>query len=204
MPNQHLKESPFFLMLGRVAVTNFTKFITPDFRYISDNYPKLKLNVMKDIYHLVTYNIKLAREWMLKSQKPINKPEINIGDLVLVHDHTSKSFMLRFKEDFRVVSIKGNSLEVKKNHGLLSTFHMTDVRKMTMAEKVEELLPDFQKFGRKGKLCMNPDLFKNLGWTLDHDPPNLMEFRDNMDNNSTCTQDSVNNTIKVSHTQILH
>ena len=34
-----------------------------------------------------------------------------------------------------------------------------------------------------------------------HDPPNLMEFRDNMDNNSTCAQDSVNNTVKsVAHT----
>ena len=81
MPNQHSKESPFFLMLGRDAVTNF---ITPDIRYVGDDYSRLKLDVMKDIYCLVTYNIKLARERMLKNQGPINKPEINIGDLVLV------------------------------------------------------------------------------------------------------------------------
>lgn len=89
---------------------------------------------------------------MLKSKRPVNKPEINIGYLVLVHDHTSKSFQPRFKEDFRVVGIKGDSIEVKNNHRLLSKFHITGVRKMTMAEKVEELLPDFKKFGRKGKL----------------------------------------------------
>ena len=156
---------------------------------------------MKDIYHPVTYNIKLAREQMLKIQRPINKPEINIGDLVLIHDHTSKSFQPRFKEDYRVVSIKGNTIEVKNNHGLMSTFHITDIKKMTMAEKVNELLPDLRKFGRKGKLCMDPDLFKHLEWTLDHDPPNLLEFRDNMDSNSTCAQNSVNNTVKsVTHT----
>ena len=41
-------------MFGRDAVTNFINFITPDSRYIGDNYAKLKLDVMKDIYRLVT------------------------------------------------------------------------------------------------------------------------------------------------------
>ena len=51
---------------------------------------------------------------------------------------------------------------------------------------------------------MDPELFEDLGWTLDPDPPNLMEFRDNMDNNSTHAQDSVNNTVKsVAHTNTL-
>ena len=87
-------------MFRRDEVTNCTNVITPNIRYIGDDYSKLKLDVMKDIYHLATYNIKLAREWMFKSQRPINKCEVNIGDLVLVGDHTSKSFQPRFKEDF--------------------------------------------------------------------------------------------------------
>ena len=40
MPNQHSKESPFFLMFGRDTVTNFTNFITPDIRYIDDDYSR--------------------------------------------------------------------------------------------------------------------------------------------------------------------
>ena len=74
---------------------------------------------------------------MLKNQRPVKQPEINDADLVLVGDHTPKSFQLHFKEDFWVVGIKGNSVEIKNNHGLLSTYHITDARKTTMAEKLE-------------------------------------------------------------------
>ena len=42
---------------------------------------------------------------------------------------------------------------------------------------------------------MNPDLFKDSGWTVDRDPPELTKFRDNTVDNSTCTE-GVNNTIK--------
>ena len=62
-----------------------------------------------------------------------------------------------------MVGIKGNTVDIKNNHGLLSTFHITDVRKTTMAKKVKELLPDFNKFGRKRKLCLDPELFEDLG-----------------------------------------
>ena len=93
-----------------------------------------------------------------------------------------------------MVGIKGNAVEVKNNQGLLSTFHITDVRKTTMAKKVEELLPDFKKFGRKGKLCLDPQLFEDLGWTLDRDPPDLSEFRDDSKDNKC--KESVENTIK--------
>ena len=82
---------------------------------------------------------------MIKNQRPVSKPEVKISNLVLVHDHISKSFQPRFNKDFRVVSIKGN----------------TDVQKTTMAEEVKELLPNFNKFGRRGKLCMNLDLFED-------------------------------------------
>lgn len=66
MPNQHLQESPYFFKFGRDTVTNFTNFITSNIKYAGDGYSRLKLDVMKDIYHLVSYNIQLAREGMLK------------------------------------------------------------------------------------------------------------------------------------------
>ena len=63
-----------------------------------------------------------------------------------------------------------------------------------MAEKVKEVLTDFKKFGRKGKLCMNTNLFGDLGCTLDRDPPDLTAFRNN--NASDKNQESVENTMK--------
>ena len=69
-----------------------------------------------------------------------------------------------------------------------------------MAEKVEELLPDFKNFGRKGKLCMNLDLFEDLGWTLDRDLPDLTIFRDNTYNDER--KETVENTVyKRCHTK---
>lgn len=38
-----------------------------------------------------------AWERMLKHQCPVNRPEIDIGDLLLVRGHTSKPFQPRFK-----------------------------------------------------------------------------------------------------------
>ena len=48
----------------------------------------------------------MARECMIEGQQPVTKPDIKVGDLVLVRDHTSKCFMPKYKVDFRVVHIK--------------------------------------------------------------------------------------------------
>ena len=42
----------------------------------------------------------------IKGQSP--DPNINTGDLVLVQDHTSKSFMPKYKTDYRVIRVLGN------------------------------------------------------------------------------------------------
>ena len=57
-----------------------------------------------------------------------------------------------------------------------------------MAEKGEELLPDFRK------LCMDLDLFKDLGQTLVRDPPDLTVFRDKYTSDES--KESVENTVK--------
>ena len=54
---------------------------------------------------------------MIEGQQPVTKPNIEVGDLVLVRDHTSKCFMPKHKVDFRVVCIQGNRAEVKDNNG---------------------------------------------------------------------------------------
>ena len=47
-------------------------------------------------------------------------PDINTGDLVLVKDHTLKTFMPTYKTDFCVIRVLGNKVEVKDNNGKMS------------------------------------------------------------------------------------
>ena len=67
---------------------------------------------------------------MIEDQKPIPNPDINTGDLVLVKDHTSKTFMPKYKTDFHVIRVLGNKVEVKDNNGKMSWYHISDVKKM--------------------------------------------------------------------------
>ena len=54
---------------------------------------------------------------MIEDQKPIPNPDINTGDLVLVKDHTLKTFMPKYKSDFCVIRVLGNKVEVKESNG---------------------------------------------------------------------------------------
>ena len=70
---------------------------------------------------------------MIEDQKPVPNPDINTGDLVLVKDHTLKTFMPKYKTDFHVIRVLGNKVEVICQ------------------------LPDYDAFGRVGRLSFNPE-----------------------------------------------
>ena len=72
----------------------------------------------------------MARECVIEGQQSLKKANIDVGDLVLVRDHTSKCFMPKYKVDFRVVCIQGNNVEVKENNGKLSNTSLIS-RKLT-------------------------------------------------------------------------
>ena len=80
----------------------------------------LDLEIMSNIYQAQIHNLQLARQQVIKDQKPIPNPDINTGDLVLVKDHTSKTFMPKYKTDFHVTRVLGNKGEVKDNNGKMS------------------------------------------------------------------------------------
>ena len=92
LPNQLSKESPFFIMFGRDALTNLQHLISPKLRYIGTNDLILDLELMSNIYQIQIHNLKIARQHVIEDQRPVPDPKIKTGDLVLVKDHTSSSF----------------------------------------------------------------------------------------------------------------
>ena len=102
---------------------------------------------------------------MIEGQQPVTKPNIKVGDLVLIRDHTSKCFMPKYKVDFRVVCIQGNKVKVKDNNSEFSWYHISDIKKTDMTTKLICQLPDVDAFGTKGRLSFNPEHVQDLGWT---------------------------------------
>ena len=102
---------------------------------------------------------------MIEDQKSVPKPDINTGNLVLVKDHTLKTFMPKYKTDFCVIRVLGNKVEVKDNNGKMSWYHISDVKKTDMVTKLICQLPDYNAFGRIGRLSFDPERVQDLGWT---------------------------------------
>ena len=106
----------------------------------------------------------------MKSNKYNKIPDhgILVGDLVLIKDHTVKSFAPKYKEDFRVVQIYGmNALQVSDKQGKLHNVHITDVRKINMTEKVATQLKEVYDKGRTAKNLIPQGRIPDLGWNMD-------------------------------------
>ena len=89
------------------------------------------------------------------------------GDLVLIKDPTAKAFQPRYVGYYRIVSFKGNQVEVHKTEGGHTTWvHLTDVKYILPVDNVITKLPDYQSFGKKTKLRLNPDRIPDLHWNL--------------------------------------
>ena len=60
IPNEHSKESPFFLMFGRDPVLPLNTLLEPKIRYMGNDINIISLETMKNLYEIVATNLKLA------------------------------------------------------------------------------------------------------------------------------------------------
>ena len=60
MPNEHSKESPFFLMFGRDPVLPLNTLLEPKIRYMGNDINIISLETMKNLYEIVATNLKIA------------------------------------------------------------------------------------------------------------------------------------------------
>ena len=126
----------------------------------------LSMQALKNIYEMVAQNLKLAHPKITDNINPI-PTKLKEGDLVLIKDHTTKAFQPHYVGNYRIVSFKGNQVEVRKTEGGNTTWvHLTDVKYILPVDNVINKLPDYQSFGRKTKLRLNPDRIPDLHWNL--------------------------------------
>ena len=94
-------------------------------------------------------------------------PKLKEGDLVLVKDHVAKEFQPRFKGNYRVISQKGNQVDIQPVEGGETVkFHVTDVKKIMSVDQAISQLPDYNKLWRLTKLRLNPKNIPDLDWQL--------------------------------------
>ena len=124
------------------------------------------MQALKNIYEVVAQNLKMARTNITDNVNPV-PTKLKEGDLVLIKDHTAKAFQPRYVGNYRIVSFKGNQVEVHKTQdGNTTWVHLTDVKYILPVDNVITKLPDYQSFGRKTKLRLNLDRIPNLHWNL--------------------------------------
>ena len=124
------------------------------------------MQALKNIYEVVAQNLKMAHAKITDNINPV-PTKLREGDLVLIKDHTAKAFQPHYVGNYRIVPFKVNQVEVHKTEGENTTWvHLTDVKYILPVDNVITKLPDYQSFGRKTKLRLNPDRIPNLHWSL--------------------------------------
>ena len=118
------------------------------------------MQALKNIYEMVAQNLTLAHTKIADNVNPI-PTKLKEGD------HTAKAFQPCYVGNYRIVSFKGNRVEVCKTEGGNTTWvHLTDVKYILPVDSVINKLPDYQSFGRKAELRLNPDRIPDLHWNL--------------------------------------
>ena len=124
------------------------------------------MQALKIIYKVVAQNLKTTHAKITDNISLI-PTKLKKGDLVLIKDHTAKAFQPHYVGNYRIVSFKGNQVEVHKTKGGNTTWvHLTDVKYILPVDNIITKLPDYQSFGRKTKLRLNQDRIPNLHWNL--------------------------------------
>ena len=155
LPNEHLREAPFFHMYGRDPRIPLNDLLRPRIRYLGTDEPILSLQTMRNIYKMVTHNLKTARKRLEKEAKKF-PTRVKSEDLIMLKRHDKKTFEPVY-EGYYLVLKRGNQVDVQSVLGdQVKTVHIKNVKVILPVDRVINEMPDYTKFGRKSKLDLDP------------------------------------------------
>ena len=152
-------------MFGRDAVLPLNSLLSSQFCYLGNDLNLLSLEYFKNMFHIAAENLHQAQtrcDAILPKPLPHHFTE---GDTVLIKNHTAGPFAPKYISDFRIVSFKGNQVELIPSTGGRSKMeHISNIKYMMPAERYISQLPDYESFGRQTKLGLNPRNIPDLSW----------------------------------------
>ena len=81
--------------------------------------------------------------------------------MVLIQNHNKGPLDPKYIGDFRVVSLKGNQVEIQPTVGGPTEMkHIKHVKYVLPTDEYTDKLPDYSGFGRKTTLRINPDQYQ--------------------------------------------
>ena len=164
LPNEHPRESSFFIMFGRDPRIPLTEILGSHIRYLGTDETILSLESLCKMYHIVAENLRKAR---MRDKNPKKwSHTIRPNDLVMVKKHLRKKLDPKNGGTFHVLSIKGNQAQVtpvglKHNPQMV---HVSHLKQVFPTDIIIDKILDYSTFGRKTKLAIHPDQIPDLRW----------------------------------------
>ena len=165
LPNEHSRESPFFIMFGRDPRLPLTELFQHKLRYLGTDETVLSLQALRNMYLVIAENLLKACERNI-TPYPKKTTTIHENQLVTLKVHIRKTLDPRYEGTYRVIRIKGNQVELARNGTVAPTkwAHISHLKPLLRADEVIENLPKDSAFARKTKLAVNPDKIPDLDW----------------------------------------
>ena len=163
LPNEHSKESPFFIMFECDPRLPLAELFQHKLRYLGTDETILSLQALRNMYLVIAENLRKARD---KSPTQHTTTTIQPNQLVTLKIHIRKTLDLRYEGAYRVIRVKGNQVEIARNGTVTPTkwAHITHLKPLLCANEIINHLPKGVAFALKTKLALNPDKIPDLQW----------------------------------------
>ena len=116
LPNKHSREAPFFLMFGRDPRILLNDLLRPRIRYLGTIESILSLQAMRNIYKMVTHNLKTACKCLEKEATKF-PTRVKSRRFNNAERHDKKTFEPVYEGYYRVLETRGNQVDVQSVPG---------------------------------------------------------------------------------------